>query len=490
MNFGLISKVLGVLLLIVGSGMAICAAFALVASGWQTDGDEFYALGMGAGITLAVAIVLVAIGLRSTNTILRRDAAIAVGLGWILAAVFGGLPYLFSEPRLEWDEAFFEAMSGFTTTGSTVMQDIEAFPRAILLWRSLTQWMGGIGIVVLFVAVLSFLGVGSRNLIMQESSLNIGDSVSARIRDVAKTLCLVYVVLSIICFAGLLFLGMTPFNALCHTFTTLSTGGFSPHNASLGHYDSLPIEAWIAGFMLLGSVGFMLYVQAIIGRWSRIRSEEEARYYVVLLLLATLTVAFSLSNKAPDVTYIEGLRRAFFTIVSISTTTGFGTEDFDQWPVSTIIILAILMLIGGCAGSTAGGLKMNRLIVGLKVFYQQLVRSYRPSQTFALKLNGKAPSSGFRFDTIFIFFAAGLTCGVSMLLIAEIEPQLSFQSVVGAVFGTLFNIGPGFDQLGPTNNFSELKPFTLVFLSFLMAIGRLEFYAILVLFVPSLWKRY
>ena len=161
MNFGLISKVLGVLLLIVGSGMAICAAFALVASGWQTDGDEFYALGMGAGITLAVAIVLVAIGLRSTNTILRRDAAIAVGLGWILAAVFGGLPYLFSEPRLEWDEAFFEAMSGFTTTGSTVMQDIEAFPPAILLWRSLTQWMGGIGIVVLYVAVLSFLGVGA-----------------------------------------------------------------------------------------------------------------------------------------------------------------------------------------------------------------------------------------------------------------------------------------------------------------------------------------
>jgi len=283
---------------------------------------------------------------------------------------------------------------------------------------------------------------------------------------------------------------MTPFEAINHAMTTISTGGFSTENKSVGHWKSLAIEGWITVFMLLGSISFMLYVFIASRRWSRLRAEEEARYYILLLLAATLAVGANLALTEENTGFLLGIRRAFFTIVSISTTTGFGAEDYDQWPTFSRLLLLGLMAVGGCAGSTAGGIKMNRIILMTKIAVQELMKSYRPHQVFRLRLNGATPDESVRLQTtLFMSFAFG-TCGLAALAVALLEPHLDLTSSFGAVLATLFNIGPGMGQLGPTDNFSSLHPASLLLLSLVMALGRLEFFAILVLFLPSLWKRY
>lgn len=492
MNFRLVAKILGVLLFLIGLGMGACAGYAWFEM--QTSPEKglnaLQSLGWSAGITIGIGMLGFLLGRGTGNEVLRREAIVVVGLGWILSGLAGCLPFLIGSPHLGFAGAFFESMSGFTTTGSTVINDLDLYPRAILLWRSVIQWLGGIGIVVLFVAVLSFLGVGSRSLMQHESSLNISDTAAARIRDVAKKLLFIYVGLTALCGVGLWLLGMTPFEAVCHAMTTISTGGFSTENKSLGHWDSLALEGWITLFMLLGSVSFMLYVFVANKRWSRLKAEEEARYYVLLLAVACLAIGANLWLTDESTGFLLGLRRAFFTIVSISTTTGFGTEDYDQWPTFSRLLLLGLMAIGGCAGSTAGGMKMNRLILFAKISVQELVKSFRPHQVFRLRLNGTTPDDSVRLQTtLFLSFAFGTT-GMVSLLVALMEPHLDLTSAFGAVLATLFNIGPGMGMVGPTDNFSSLHPTSLILLSLVMALGRLEFFAVLVLFLPSLWKRY
>lgn len=492
MNFRLVAKILGVLLFLIGLGMGACAGYAWfeMQTSPEKGLDALHSLGWSAGITIGIGLLGFLLGRGTGNEVLRREAIVVVGLGWILSGLAGCLPFLIGSPHLGFAGAFFESMSGFTTTGSTVINDLDLYPRAILLWRSVIQWLGGIGIVVLFVAVLSFLGVGSRSLMQHESSLNISDTAAARIRDVAKKLLLIYVGLTALCGVGLWLLGMTPFEAVCHAMTTISTGGFSTENQSIGHWDNLALEGWITLFMLLGSVSFMLYVFVANRRWSRLKAEEEARYYVLLLAVACLAIGANLWLTNESTGFLLGLRRAFFTIVSISTTTGFGTEDYDQWPTFSRLLLLGLMAIGGCAGSTAGGMKMNRLILFAKISVQELVKSFRPHQVFRLRLNGTTPDDSVRLQTtLFLSFAFGTT-GMVSLLVALMEPHLDLTSAFGAVLATLFNIGPGMGMVGPTDNFSSLHPTSLILLSLVMALGRLEFFAVLVLFLPSLWKRY
>jgi trk system potassium uptake protein len=491
-NFRLIAKILGVLLCLIGLSMAACAGYAVYEM--QTSPElgraGLESLLVSVAITITAGVGAMIAGRGTGNEVLRREAMVVVGLGWLLSALAGALPFWIGEPRLSFSGAYFESMSGFTTTGSTVINDLDLYPRSILLWRSMTQWLGGIGIVVLFVAVLSFLGVGSRSMMQHESSLNISDAAVVRIRDVAKKLLAIYLSLSAVCAIGLWWLGMAPFEAINHAMTTISTGGFSTENKSIAHWNSLAIESWITVFMLLGSISFMLYVFIASRRWSRLRAEEEARYYILLLLAATLAVGANLALTDENTGFLLGIRRAFFTIVSISTTTGFGTEDYDQWPTFSRLLLLGLMAVGGCAGSTSGGIKMNRIILMTKIAVQELMKSYRPHQVFRLRLNGATPDESVRLQTtLFMSFAFG-TCGLAALAVALLEPHLDLTSSFGAVLATLFNIGPGMGQLGPTDNFSSLHPASLLLLSLVMALGRLEFFAILVLFLPSLWKRY
>ncbi len=494
MNFRIVGKTLGVLAVLIGFTMGLCWVYAWYAA-QQADARKVAesasnALAISAGVSIGIGLLMYLPGLGCKNEVLRREAMLIVGLSWIEVSLLGMLPYLLCDPGLSFFDSLFESVSGFTTTGSTVMSDIESFPLAILLWRSVSQWLGGIGILVVFVAVLSFLGVGSRSLVQQESSLNISDAGASRIRDVAFTLLKVYLALTAVCFLGLVVLGMPVFESVCHAMCTIATGGFSPKNLSIGHYQSLSIELWVAVFMFLSSIGFMLYVFLINRKWHRIKAEEEARYYLILVVIAVLAIALDLMFAANHIGYQKALRDGFFNVVSIGSTTGFAVSDYDKWPLFSKMLLMLMMLIGGCAGSTAGGIKMNRITLFLKTTRRELVRSFRPNQVFRIRLNGESPDERV-FVTTSFFIALGFALsGAACVIVSLLEPQLNMISTIGCVFATLFNIGPGFDAVGPTYNFGFLTSATKVVLSFLMILGRLEFFALLVLFVPSLWKKY
>ncbi len=450
----------------------------------------FRGLLVGTAVSFILSIGLLIYGWKGGSDILRRDTMVIVGLSWILSPLIGAIPFVLCDPGLPLIKAIFESVSGLTTTGSTVMSDIEAFPKSVLLWRSVLQYLGGIGIVVLFIAVFAFLGFNNRSLISNESSLNIADSKFSRIADTAKFLLIIYLVLTLLCGGGLVLLGMPVFEAVCHAMTTIATGGFSPKNASIGHYDSVPIEAFISFFMVLSSVSFMLYIFAFRRNFKRLKLEEEAKWYLLMLVLCILAIATNLSMAGEGYSWSESFVEVFFNIVSISTTTGYAASDYDQWPLFSRMVLIILMVIGGCAGSTAGGLKMNRVILFAKLAVRELVLTFRPNQVIRVNLNGKSSDKNIHANITILIALSFVLSGLSCVLVALFEPGLDLLTVFGTVMATIFNTGPGFEGVGPTDHFGNMSNPTLVLLCLLMTIGRLEFFAILVLFLPQLWKRY
>jgi trk system potassium uptake protein TrkH len=496
MRYLLVLRIVGILMGLVAVAMAACAVFALV-DPVPGEAKAITALLSSAGITAALALLLASLaGLqRFKGRLLRREAVIIVGMGWVLSSVVGGIPYLLCPPGLGWAEAFFESASGFTTTGSTVMTDIEAWPRGLLLWRSVTQWLGGIGILVLFVAVLSYLGVGAKSLFQNESSYRGGEAGVARIRDTSLWLLRIYLSISAICALGLKAMGLSWFNAVCHSMTAVSTGGFSPHSESIGYYSGWGngwlIELWLVVIMLMCSVNFLLYVVIAKSNWRRLRQEEDTRFLFLIVGLAVfaITVGRALHGDAP---WLQSLRDALFTVATIISTTGFGTVDFEQWEAWSKVILVLLMFCGGCAGSTAGGFKVGRFLIFLKYARQEVVRAFRPNQVFPLRVNGQNLSESARsrtmfFLTMFLMIAFLATAVVGFL---EADTGIDLETCGGAVVATMANIGPGFGDVGPTDNFAHLREPTQLFLAWLMILGRLELFALLVLFFPSAWRRY
>jgi len=490
MNYRLLSKLLGLLLLLLSGTMLLCLAVAFLHGDRHPGMDAVDSLLLSVAITAGAGAVLRLLGRGSGNEILRKEAIAVVGLGWLVCAAFGALPYVFCEPNLSPIEAFFESMSGFTTTGATVISDLDACPRSILLWRSLTQWLGGLGILVLFVALLSSVGVGSKALFQHESSAKTGGGVQARIQDVAARLWQIYLGLSVICCLGLMVLGMSFYEAVCHTMTALSTGGFSTRNGSIAEFNSFGIEMWLSVFMTLGGISFMLYAWMLRRRWDRWRSEEEAKVYLWLLLLITLVIAADLVLVEKRHTSASSLRESVFQVVSIMTTTGYVTADYDRWPPLSRVLLLLLMMLGGCAGSTAGGIKVSRWILFCKIVKQQVVRAFRPNQVFSLRLNGNLMDEDYSLQTVFFIALAGVTVAGGTALVSLLQPNLGIESSLSSVLATLFNIGPGLGAVGPTQNFGHFNQPAMLFLSWLMLLGRLEFFAVLVLFVPALWRRY
>jgi trk system potassium uptake protein TrkH len=430
------------------------------------------------------------VGRGSGREILRKEAIAVVGSGWVICGLFGALPYLFCTPRLELVPALFESMSGFTTTGATVMADITLFPKAILLWRSLTQWLGGVGILVLFVALLSSVGAGSKALFQHESSAKTGGGVQARIQDVAAKLWQIYLGLSLLCMMGLMALGMDAFEAVCHAMTAISTGGFSTRNASVAAFESVGIELWLTVFMTLGGINFLLYAWLLQGRWDRWRREEETRVYLAIIVLATGALTLDLVLSGGIEHPWRALRESVFQVVSVLTTTGFTTADYDQWPPLAQVLLLLLMVIGGCTGSTAGGVKVSRWVLFLKILRYQVKLSFRPNLVFTLRLNGATVDEEVHLHTIIFIALAGVTVAVGTAVVSLLEPSLDIDSSLSAVLTTLCNVGPGLGAVGPSRNFAHLGEVTMIVLSGLMLLGRLEFFAILVLFTGSLWRKY
>lgn len=490
MNYRLVGRVLGLLLLLLGGMMSLCLLYAYLAGTRATGLDALEGLSISTAVTLVTGMGMWWLGRSAGSSMLRRDAIAVVGLGWLVCAFFGALPYQLCEPRLDFADAYFESMSGFTTTGASVIEDLDRYPRSILMWRSLTQWLGGLGILVLFVALLSYLGVGSKALFRHESSAKSGEGLQARIHDVAGRLWAIYVGLSLICFLGMLGLGMDEYDALVHTFTTISTGGFSPYNDSIGFFDNPWLEIWIMIMMISGSISFMLYAWLLQGRVDRWRKEEETKFYLGFLVAVVVIVALDLSFLGAYPSFVENLRASAFQVVSIMTTTGYVTEDYDEWPAFSRMLLLLLMFMGGCAGSTAGGIKVGRLLLFFRVVKQELIGTFRPNQVIVLHLNGSVADDALKGQAVFLVALAFVITGIATAIVSLLEPSLDILSSLAAVVATLFNIGPGMGSVGPANNYADLGDPTLIILSLMMVLGRLEFFAILVLFLPSLWRKY
>jgi trk system potassium uptake protein len=490
MNLRLLSKALGAILLLLSFAMLPCLAYSYAAQGAWGGTEAVDAFWISLVATAFAGGVLLLLGRNSGREILRKETIAIVGLGWLLSGIFGALPYLFSEPRLSLSQALFESMSGFTTTGATVIQDLNEFPRSILLWRALTQWLGGLGILVLFVALLTYLGVGSKALFRHESSAKTGEGLKARIHDVAARLWQIYLVLTVVCFGGLMLLGLNFYDALTHTFTTVATGGFSSRNESIAAFDSVAVECWIILFMVLGAISFMLYAWLLRKSWERWEREEEAKFFLGILAVATLVLALDLIFMKQAASLPEAFRAAGFQAASILTTTGYVTRDFDQWPPFSRVVLLLLMFVGGCAGSTSGSIKVSRWILFFRIMRVEVLRVFRPNQVFGLHLNGNPVDEGLQMQTVFFVALAGASVAVGTLVVSLFEPALDIMSSFSAVVACLFNIGPGLGAVGPMQNFAHFSAPMHVFLSLLMVLGRLEFFAILVLFAPSLWRKY
>ena len=480
MNITLTLRILGALLLF----LAIALLFPVPFS-W------FYSDGAASSFLLAAAISAICGGLlfsgfRSETDLSVREGFAVVTFGWTLFAIFGALPFVISGAIPSYLNAFFETMSGFTTTGSTILTDIEAMPPSLLLWRSLTQWLGGMGIIVLSLAILPMLGVGGMQLFKAEVPGPTADRLKPRIQDTAKLLWGVYVLLTGTEVILLMVAGMGFFDSINHAFTTMATGGFSTRNASVAAYGSAYIDWIITFFMFLAGVNFSLHYLALRGKIGDFIRNEEFLFYAGLAMVGTILVTLlNMGSTYPD--FLDNLRFSAFQVISIMTTTGFGTADYELWPVLCVYLLVFLMFIGGCAGSTGGGMKVARILLIFKHAQVQVFRLIHPRAVRLVKL-GDRPVDKEVMQSILGFFALymGVFVAASFIM-AGIGMDLP--SAGASVIATLSNIGPGLGSVGPTDNFAHVPALGKLVLSFCMLLGRLELFTVLVLVFPSFWRK-
>jgi trk system potassium uptake protein len=426
---------------------------------------------------------------RQTGYVSNRDVYLSVTLAWILAALLGGVPFLIEGTFPSLIDSTFESMSGFTTTGATLLSDIEGETPSILFWRSMTHWLGGIGIVVLFVAVAPLLGVGAARLLGAEVSGLTQPRLTPRIADTAKALVVIYLAISAAETVALLVAGMPPYDSVIHTFGTVATGGFSHKTASVGFYESLAIEAIIGFFMVASGVSFSLYYLLYIRRRLDVLLDRELLAYLGIIVAA---VFFLWGVLVFEGTYGDSAGRALrdsaFTVSSIITTTGFITADFDRWDTAAKITLVLLMFIGGCAGSTAGGIKVIRIMIVFRTIRQDVFRMVHPRAVTPLQIGGRVVPEEARIAVLGLFAAWIFTFAFATFLVA-LQEELTLTSSVTAVAATLNDVGPGLDQVGASESFEIVNPFGRVVLTVCMLLGRLEIFTVLALLSPAFWKR-
>jgi trk system potassium uptake protein TrkH len=465
--------------------LAGCMAIPLLVN-WLYGEGQAMGFILSIGTTAISGLLMMLLFKRSRRDLTHREGFAIVALGWISATFFGALPYLFTGTFQTLTDACFEAASGFTTTGSTVLTEIEKHSHAVLFWRSLTQWLGGMGIILLSLAVLPLLGVGGMQLYKAEVPGPSPDKLRPRISHTARILWQVYVFISAAEVLVLLLGGMNLFDALCHTFTTMATGGFSPKNQSIEFYHSPFLEFAITFFMFVAGANFALHYRLLKGDPKALWQDSEFRFYGFVTLLATLLISYNLMvNLSLD--FYNSFRLAIFQVVSILTTTGFSSADFEKWPPFSQYLLLILMFIGGCAGSTGGAIKCVRVLVLVKQASRELYQLVHPHAVVPVKLGGRVLSRdtlhgiwGLFFLYIGIFALASL--GLSFL-------GADILTSVSAVATTLGNVGPGLGTVGPTENFAHLPEATKWILTACMLFGRLEIYTLLVLLFPEFWKK-
>ncbi|MFZ6663251.1 TrkH family potassium uptake protein [Peijinzhouia sedimentorum] len=481
-NLPVIGKTLGILLTINGAFLLLPLPFS-----FHFDEGDYSSFIYSSLINLFVGGLLILLTRKqSSKDLKRKDGFIIVTLGWITLTLFGSLPYVFSGTISDFSNIFFETMSGYTTTGATILTDIESLPKGILFWRNLTQWIGGMGIIVLVVAILPFLGIGGMQLFVAEAPGLTPEKLQPRIRETARRLWYIYFGLTVSLILLLVLGGMPFYDATCNALSTVSSGGFSPKNASIGHYNSAYIEYVVAFFMFLAGVNFTMIYFGLKGNFSRFWANEEFRVYLFFTIIAALIVtAFLIIQEGFG--FEQGFRVALFQVVSIITTTGFATADYTLWSHFLTMIFFFLLFVGGSAGSTAGGIKIVRHLLLGKNTILEFKRQLHPSAIIPVRLNGKSvPREVIQniLAFIIIYFSA-LGLGTILLSFDDIE----IGTAISAIATSLGNVGPGVDELGPAGNFSNLLPFSKWVLSFCMLIGRLELITVLIIFTPFFWKR-
>ncbi|HSL60642.1 MAG TPA: TrkH family potassium uptake protein [Desulfotignum sp.] len=483
MRWRYISGIVSIFLLV----LALVMAIPLLVSLYFGDGAHV-SLVWSMIITAAAGLVLKLLSRHmdeDARFINQKEGMAVVALTWTAIGLFGALPFYFSPDFSSVTDAVFESISGFTTTGSSIMTDIEAAAPSLLFWRSLIQWLGGMGIIVLSLAILPFLGVGGIQLYKAEVPSPVPDKLAPRLSDSAKILWMVYAGLTVLLGVLLTIGGMPVFESACHALTTLPTGGFSPKNASIAHYDSAFIHYVIVVFMVLAGINFSLHFQMLRGKPLAFFKDTECKVFLGFALLFTLVITFDILGTVYD-SFAAAFQSASFQAVAILTTTGYATADYERFPGLSQVILFACMFMGGCAGSTGGGMKIARLIICVKYAYRELFRLIHPRNIRHVKLNDRVVSEDvLRSIMGFLALYILLFVGASGALAAM---GLDLVTALGAVASCLGNIGPGFGTVGPTENFAHLPAAAKWVLAWCMLLGRLEIYTVIILVVPEFWK--
>ena len=483
MNLILVTRIISFVMLIMGGFMLVPACIAFIY-------NEVNALH---GFTISIVIIFLISGMtlfifrkQRGRALSTKDGFLFVALSWACASLFGCLPFVISGSIPSFTNAFFETISGFSTTGASILTNIEGLPKSMLFWRSLTHWLGGMGIVVLTVAILPLLGIGGLQLIKAEAPGPTVDKISPRITETAKILWLIYVGFTVAQTVLLMFGGMNLFDALTHTFGTLATGGFSTRNASVAAYDSAYLDGVITVFMVLAGINFTLHYRLLSGNFKSLLRDTELKTYVAIFAISSAVIAVSLYGEVYT-TIGQCIRYATFQSATILTTTGFATADFEQWPFIAQSVLFILMFVGGCSGSTGGGIKVIRIITLFKQGFNEMKYLIHPRGIFTLRLSGNIIKKDIAYAISGFFFLY-----VLMLLVVTFVVAASGQDILTSVttaLATVGNIGPGFGKIGPTENYAFHSDCVKWVLSFAMLVGRLELYTVLVIFTPTFWKK-
>lgn len=481
MNLRLITRLLGAILLIEAAAMAPSLGIALL----YGDGDwQALALTM---------LLLIALGfpawrfVRAEDSNLRaREGFVTVALAWVLLSAFGALPFVLSGMIPHFVDAFFEAVSGFTTTGATVLTRFEGLPRGIMFWRSFTHWIGGMGVLVLTLAVLPKMTGRASHLARAESPGPSFSKIVPKMGDSAKILYLIYLAMTIVEFLLLLVADMDPYDAAIHAMGTAGTGGFSNYGASVGAFHSVAVDVIITVFMVLFGINFALYYRVLTGGWRDALKSEELHWFLGVYAFATLLCGAMLAPQSGG--FAHALRLSAFQVASIISTTGYATADFNLWPQALKMLLVLVMLMGSCAGSTAGGIKMVRVALLCKQGRREIRRAFQPRKVQVVRFEGKGVEEGMLTQVAAFFFVYVALFLAGAFLIA-LEGRYDFETNLTAAITCISNVGPGLGAVGPAGNFAGYGPFAKLVLSLLMLCGRLELFPILLLFHPSVWRK-
>jgi len=478
-NYKTVFFTLGILQIILGVSMLVPIIIQIAYN--QLDSSF-----IGASvITVIFGVLFFLSNLNHDRKLTLQKAFLLTALSWISIAIFGSLPFIFSNLQLTITDAFFESMSGITTTGSTIITDLNSAPKAILFWRAILQWLGGIGIIVMAITLMPIMNVGGMQL-FRISSNDASEKILPKSKEIALTLILIYSVLTLICLFSYKLFGMGYFDSLTHSMTTIATGGFSNYNDSIGHFKNANIEIVAMIFIILGSFPFIAYIKFLNGNRGIFISDTQIKLFIKIIIASILILFIYLTFKNGSFT-IVGLRSVSFNVISILTGTGYVTQDFDNWGSFPLFFFIILMFIGGCAGSTACGIKIFRVQILYHFLINQLKKTIYPRGIFVMKYDQNNIDNKFIGSIIsFIYLYIIIFFIITALLSIN---GLDFVTSISAAATSISNVGPGLgNTIGPNGNFSELSDFAKWILSVAMILGRLELFAILVLFLPSFWR--